>query len=367
MIPLGVEARIVLPRPQQEIHPDVLGVLDSQRDKFTTLCNSVEEWAPDIVHVQFAISGFGTRFRILRRFLRALRNRIGVPVVVTLHEVTRETAALGAFGRMIYRALVAQCDRVIVHTRAARSALTDSIGVLGDKVDLIPHPEATPPGTVTTASELRNRFNLDKAELLVAFGFIHVDKGLDDFIRALRILNSSANAELLSNVRIVIAGTVRPRQGLFRIFELRDQWHLRHVLQLAERANLLSRIVLTGYVPEADVAGWFQAAAGIVLPYKKTEQSGVAALANSFGIPVLATTVGGLGEQYEGSRWLFPPRNPEALARVLVRFLSTPGEREADLGTRPTADLGSIVKITLDLYETTAWPSGRSPQGRTTV
>lgn len=364
MAPVGVEARIVLPRAQNETHSHVLGTLSSQRDDFAALCKAVESWAPDIIHVQFAISAFGTRFLALRKFLKFLRMRLGVPVVITLHEVTREISLLGKLAKLIHRQLAADSDRIVVHTRAAYIALTDAVGVPGTKVEIIPHPEATPPGTVTSASELRAHFRLSEAELLVAFGFIHVDKGLDVLVQALRIINLE-NGQLLSNVRIIIAGEVRPRQGLFRVFELRDRLHLIRVLWMADRANVRNRIVLTGYVPEADVAGWFHAAAGIVLPYKKTEQSGVAALANSFRVPVLATSAGGLGEQYKGSQWLFQPRNPKALASAIVRFLNTPREeRLAGSGARVTADLESIVKMTLHLYETVVWSMDRYPHER---
>ncbi len=87
-------------------------------------------------------------------------------------------------------------------------------------------------------------------------------------------------------------------------------------------------VILTGYVPEDDVAGWFNASIGVVLPYQRTEQSGVASLANAFGVPVLASKVGGLAEQYATSPWLFPPRNPQELASVLASFIATaPQER----------------------------------------
>jgi glycosyltransferase involved in cell wall biosynthesis len=360
---IGVEARIVVPLPQ-EMHPDVLGAFSQRQKQLNALCHIVESWAPDVIHIQFAISGFGVRIRTLHKFLQIMRARVGVPVVATFHEVTREISLLGMFGRLIYGALAARCDHIIVHTRAASLELTASVGVSSDKVSVIPHPEATPPGTITTAKELRERFNLNEDELLVAFGFIFVDKGLDDLMRALRLIKSE-DPDLLQNVRIVVAGRIRPRQGLFRIFELRDQFHFRHVLWLAQRGSIRDNLVLTGYVPEADVAGWFQAASGIVLPYKRTEQSGVAALANSFEVPVLATNVGGLGEQYVGSPWLFPPRNPKMMAATITDFLNTlPAERSIEIEGRFTAGIESVVRMTVNLYENVAYASRKSSRKR---
>jgi glycosyltransferase involved in cell wall biosynthesis len=144
---------------------------------------------------------------------------------------------------------------------------------------------------------------------------------------------------------------VRPRHGLFRVFELRDRVHLARVLRMASRAGLADTIVQTGYVPEADIAGWFQAATAVVLPYKRTEQSGVASLANAFGTPVLASTAGGLGELYVSSRWTYPPQSPGRLAEVLSTFLKA---EDRTGGRMATADMESIVAATLKLYHTTA-------------
>ena len=346
----GDEAGIVLPRMQISLNDDVVGNLSPRQPELIALCQSVVSWNPDVIHVQFAIPAFGTRTLALFRFLRAIRAESGAPIVVTAHEVTRETAMLGWLGRLIHRRLAARCDRIVVHTGAAYAELVGPVGVSADKISVIPHPEATPPTAVSTAEDVRSRFALGDSELLVAFGFIHVDKGLDDLVRALRIVRRY-DAALLENWRLVIAGAVRPRQGPFRLLEFRDRLHLRRVLRMAARTKLRDSIVLTGYVPDADVAAWFQAAAAVVLPYRRTEQSGVAALANAFNVPVLASTAGGLGEQYEGCDWIFPPRRPKELANVLANFIqASPSERVATFSMRPAADLGSVIGATRDLY-----------------
>ena len=351
----GDEARIVLPRMQTGLNDDVIGNLTPRQAELTALCKSVASWNPDVIHVQFAIPAFGTRTRALFGFLCAIRAESGAPIVATAHEVTRETAMLGWLGRLIHRRLAARCDRIIVHTRAACAELAGPVGVPGNKISVIPHPEAAPPTIATTAEDIRARFALGDCELLVAFGFIHVDKGLDDLVRAMSIA-LRADADLLDNWRLVIAGAVRPRQGPFRLFEFRDWLHLHKVLHMAARAKLRDRVVLTGYVPDADVAAWFQAATVMVLPYRRTEQSGVAALANAFSVPVLASTAGGLGEQYEGSDWVFPPRRPKELANVLAKFVqASPGERAATFSVRPAADLGSVIEATRELYHAAVW------------
>jgi glycosyltransferase involved in cell wall biosynthesis len=271
-------------------------------------------------------------------------------MVATMHEVTRDTALLRGLGRSVYSKLSRLCDHVIVHTNAARAVLTGPVGAPAAAVSVVPHPDIEPPRVISSPAYLRQHFNLGDQELLLAFGFIHVDKGLGDLITALGILRKSGAASL-EGIRLVIAGAVRPRIGLFRVFELRDRMHFARVLHSSRRAGLDDIVVLTGYVPEDDVAGWFKAAAGLVLPYRRTEQSGVASLANAFGVPVLASKVGGLAEQYASSPWLFSPRNPQELASVLARFVSTPPQQRAlPAGSRTAAEMETVLDATLSIY-----------------
>lgn len=350
----GHEAAVVLPSAQGSPAGDVIGALGASRRELTALRDVVRDWAPDVIHVQFAVAAFGTRTRALLSWLRGIRAVTGIPVVVTMHEVTRDTTTLRGPGRVLYRMLAAQSDQVIVHTRAAHDVLTRRIGVPAEKARVIPHPDPAPPCAATTPEELRARFGLGDAELLLAFGFIHVDKGLDDLIAALGLLHTAGDPSLSAS-RLVIAGTVRPRRGLFRVFELRDRLHLAAVLRQARRHKLDGRIVLTGFVPETDIAGWFQASSAVVLPYRRTEESGVASLSSAFGVPVVASTAGGLGERYSSSPWTFKPGDRMHLASVLGRFLATPpGGRAVAATARIAADLESVVAATADLYGSVA-------------
>ena len=232
--------------------------------------------------------------------------------------------------------------------------LTGPVGTPAAMVSIVPHPDTKPPRVISSPDDLRRRFNLGDKELLLAFGFIHVDKGLGDLIEALGILRRSAPRSL-DGIRLVVAGEVRPRTGLFRVFELRDKLHFARVLRHSHRAGLDHTLVLTGYVPEDDVAGWFKAAIGVVLPYRRTEQSGVASLANAFGVPVLASKVGGLAEQYGSSPWLFSPCNPQELANVLARFAAAaPQERVLSAGPRTAAEMETVLEATLSIYRVAA-------------
>jgi len=347
----GNEVRVVLPRRGDRDAADVIGFIGGGRSKQAAgVRHDIARFSPDIVHVQFAVAAFGTRTLALLRWLKALKRDLAVPVVVTMHEVTRDTALLRAPGRVLYRAIARQCDLIIVHTQTARATVTESGIGLPAKVVVVPHPAARPPDGSIRQSDLRERFGLGHLPILLAFGFIHVDKGLQDLVQALGVLRH-AESWSAGEPRLVIAGVVRRRDGPMRIFEVPDRLHLRMVLRQARRTGVRDQLILTGYVPDAEVADWFRAADAVVLPYRRIEESGVAGIAVALRAPVLASRVGGLAEQFGESPWTFPAGDPDALARVIASFLAAPPQqRETARQHRQTADMDAVVDSTLDGY-----------------
>jgi glycosyltransferase involved in cell wall biosynthesis len=353
----GHDVRIVVPRASHDSPAEVIGSIAFGARGYALLRDTFGSWKPDVVHVQFAVAAFGTRSFYLTRWLKMVRRDLSGPVLITMHEVSRDIGSLRALGRMIYRSLAYSCDRVIVHTSAARDALSGSIGVAASKIVVIAHPRAELPLAYSSARNVRGHFNLNNKKILLAFGFIHVDKGLNDLVRALAIARQSGRVSF-DDLRLVVAGAVRPRRGLFRTFEIRDRLHLRRILHYIRRNSLDEYIVFTGYVPDSDVEAWFRAAECVVLPYRRAEQSGVAGLADSFEVPILASTAGGLAEQFGGLRWTFPPRNPERLAATLTDFLDSTSRLPGPAASgRRLANFASVATMTLDTYQTVSGSS----------
>lgn len=358
----GHKTCVIAARSESQGNPDVLAVLPTGATGLAELRGLIVDWRPDCIHVQFAVAAFGTRTFTLLRWLHLMRST-GIPVIITMHEVTRDVDRLRYVGRLIYRAFSTCCDHIIVHTQDAQSTCISSANVAPGKISVIPHPTADPPAEITTGRELRERFHLANQTVLLAFGFIHVDKGLPDLVRALAIIRGKT-PELLDNIQVVVAGTVRQRSGIFRLFEFQDRLHLCQVRRLSKRSGIDRHFVYTGYVPTAEIAGWFHTAAAVVLPYRHTEQSGVAALANAFTVPVLASSVGGLRDLYSASKWTFPPRDPNALAQVLANFLTHSAKPTSPSVTFwPVNDLTAVAAATIETYRNALRSRERLPSG----
>lgn len=340
----GHDARVIVAGEVDGSMDEVLGAFPRSGRERQALLGKVEAWGPDLVHVQFAVAAFGARTLLLPRLVNGLR-ALRIPIVTTLHEVTRDLDSLRAVGRVLYRRVLADGDVAIVHSDAALTELLRLKPTMAGAAVVVPHPRAQLPEATTTPAALRTRLGLDGGRLVLAFGFIHVDKGLDDLVDAIAVVRA---AEDRRDVRLLVAGTIRKRSGVFRIFELRDHLHLRKVRRAITRAGLTSDVVFSGYVDGGDVAPTFAMADVVALPYRRIEDSGVANLAAASGSRIVASDVGNLARYVGDPRRLAPPGQPRALAVAIEHALdASPADGAVEL---PGASFDEVIAQTLGVY-----------------
>ena len=150
-------------------------------------------------------------------------------------------------------------------------------------------------------------------EMLLFFGYIREYKGLRHLIRALPAIRAA-----------------RPQAHLFVVGDFWEN-NKEEYEQLIRETGAAGDITLVdGYLPDDEVEPYFAAADLCVLPYESATQSGVIQIAYSFGLPVIATDVGGLPEVVLDGRtgFVVPPKDADALAKAVVRFFEE--DRAAD-------------------------------------
>jgi len=151
------------------------------------------------------------------------------------------------------------------------------------------------------------RFQIDipmDRSVLLCFGNIRPYKGIDDLLRAFRlVLVHEPKAYLL------IVGQVWGSWDCYQslIEELKLQHDVKAVLE---------------YVPMSRVKYYFSSADLAVLPYKRFDaQSGVGNIALAFGLPLVVTDVGGLPDLVKDQRAIVDPGDPVGLANAVTRIL----------------------------------------------
>jgi glycosyltransferase involved in cell wall biosynthesis len=285
---------------------------------------------PGILHYQFAIPALGlSALTALGAGVRARRADPNLRLVVTLHEVKREIDLLGPAGRGIYLSLVAIADAVIVHTTEARDLVAHECGADPRRVWSMPLGAAPPPlGSLTPAAvdAVRQRFRLSGHEpggrpLALCFGYLHPDKGIEHLIEAVARLHRDGGIPQ-PGLDVIIAGTVRPRSGVFRYFERQDREYELALRRAVEQHRLGDSVRFVGFVDSIDVPALLAAARVVVVPYTKVTQSSVLGMATVAGAPVIASDLPGLHEALGDGGLLVPPGDAEALAAALGRILT---------------------------------------------
>lgn len=153
-----------------------------------------------------------------------------------------------------------------------------------------------------TRAEARRRLGADPdAPLLLMFGFVRRYKGLRYLLDAL--------ARMPAPPHLLVAGEFWEDEHAYREQISR--------LGLAQRVTLHNR-----YINNEEIEPYFAAADALVLPYLSGSQSAVGMIAIDYGLPVIATSVGGLAETITDgeSGLIVPPADSAALARAIERF-----------------------------------------------
>jgi glycosyltransferase involved in cell wall biosynthesis len=207
--------------------------------------------------------------------------------------------------------LLSRVDAHVVHSGFDLRGLTSSYSLGDAPIRVIPHgpyDHLAQPTAVRPAST-------DQPFQLLYFGLIRPFKGVEDLVAAFSALDhDQASLFRLAIVGETWEGWTAPDQAISQ----------------SPHADLIQRV--DRYVTDAEVATYFAQADAVVLPYHRSSASGPLQIAMSAGLPVIATSVGGLVEavrDYPGAV-LVPPREPAALKGALLQVLERRGMRYAD-------------------------------------
>lgn len=328
--PFRVEKTIELwdPKPSGEISTSWWRVLGRKLRRVTRAVRYYREWfrqidrvrelKPDVVligDIRFPFDLFPLTF--LRRAAKRVAD--------ICHNV-HPFASAGTFDRsrvqrFFYRRIYKLFDAVFVHYERNRAEFLESFGVDRSRVGVIVHGnedifrELRTPGV--TAATLRKRIGIGDEPVVLFFGTLSRYKGVDVLLDAFPRVHRETGA------RLVLAG-----------FPFHDFDLAAHKARAGEGVTWVPE-----YIDSGDVAAWMELASVIVFPYRDIYQSGAVHVAQTFGVPTIASAVGAFQDviQQESSGLLVPPQDADALADALLRLLRDPA-LAARLGTRMRED-----------------------------
>ena len=274
-----------------------------------------------VVSIQHEYGIFGgDDGKYILEFVHALR----VPSMVTLHTVLRQPSESQL---AIVRRLAERCEVIVVMSQVAASLLGDAYGVSASKVRIIPHgiPVMDPQADQLA---LKAKFGVGDQPLLLTFGLLSANKGIETVIRAL-----PAVVKAFPELVYLVVGATHPAV-LRREGEAYRSMLEREAEELGVRDHVAFR---SQFVPDVELLQYLQAADIFVSPYLNEEQvtSGALSYAMGAGPAVVSTPYWHARELLsEGRGHLFPFRDHVALGQTLLQLL---GSSEALARARTSA------------------------------
>lgn len=253
----------------------------------------LEWWTSSVAHMYLAIQILVSR---------------KTPVIIEYHEVVdsleQSILPVRVYSRVIGRIIRRLATHFVVHSGADRDLVMDVYHIPQEKITVIPHAlyDQYPALEKNLA---RKELGITEENVILFFGLLRPYKGVKYLIRAFE----NFPPDVAHSTRLLIVG---------------EAWEDRESLSLAKESPLREKITIVNrYVPDSDVPVFFSAADMLVLPYTRASQSGVAHIAMAYGLPIIATRVGGLVEgmsSYAGAFFINPGSVEELKSEILLRM-----------------------------------------------
>ena len=233
----------------------------------------------------------------------------GVPIILEFHEVvdTLEEAILPLriYSKVTGRLIRRLANRYVTHSVSDQNLVAERYQIPIEKISVIPHGlyDQYP---VIEPDAAKKHLGITASNVILFFGLLRPYKGAKNLIHAFEQLPQS----LKNPTVLLIAG---------------ETWEDRETLMTAEISQDHDKILLfSKYISDEEVPYFFSAANLLALPYTRASQSGVAHIGISYGMPIVASQVGGLAEslgQYEGTYFVIP-ENVAELSQMLETVLT---------------------------------------------
>jgi glycosyltransferase involved in cell wall biosynthesis len=247
-----------------------------------------------------------------------LLRRLQMPVATTLHTVLRDP---NPDQRAVMEEIAALSDRMIVMSRHSAEILQEVFHVPSDKIDLIPH--GIPDLPFTDPNFYKDGFGTEGKDVLLTFGLLSPNKGIENVIQALpKILSHH------SNVVYMVSGATHPH-----ILRREGDKYRDYLQNLAKGLGVESNVIFRNrFVTPREMVELIGAADIYLTPYKHKAQvvSGTLAYALSAGKAIISTPYLHAIELLDDERGtLVPFDDPEAIAAKTIELLDDDTARHA--------------------------------------
>lgn len=255
----------------------------------------IKKLSPDLIIVQWWHPYFSPCYQIMLARLKKY------PILFVCHNVLPHERF--PMDRILTRGTLKKGNYCILHSKEDESNLKLLLPGMEYRRTVLPTYNAFKLKNISR-EEARAQLGLEQEKMLLFFGLIRKYKGLKYLIQAAPALIRED-----PSIKIYIVGDFGGSKDVY--------------MEMIEATGVKDSFVIRdGYIPDAEVEPYFAAADLNICPYESATQSAIVQIAFGFGLPVIATRVGGLPEAVTDGKtgYVVDPCNPDALAEAVLKY-----------------------------------------------
>lgn len=247
-----------------------------------------------------------------------LLRKLKMPLVTTLHTVLRNP---DMDQRSVMKEIARLSDRLVVMSELAAELLRDVYKVPSENIDVVPH--GVPEMPFVDPNYFKDRFGTEGKSVLLTFGLLSPNKGIENVIRALPAILAK-----YPNVVYLVSGVTHPH-----IRRREGERYREELTALAEQLGVAAQLIFNNrFVSTEELVEHVGAADIYVTPYRQEEQvvSGTLAIALGAGKAIISTPYWHAKELLANQRGVIVPfDDPMSIVKAVLGLLENDAERHA--------------------------------------
>lgn len=280
-----------------------------QQADYLEAANFINLGGADLCILQHEFGIFGGQNGV---YILPLLHRLEIPLVVTLHTVLNSPSYNE---RAVLKEICKMASKVVVMSHKAVGFLKDVYNVPAEKIAFIEHGV---PDIYFSQAQSRKELKLENKKVLLTFGFIGRNKGIETVIRALPEI-----IKKYPDVLYMVLGKTHPNVLRHSGEEYRNFLH-----RLVKTLHLSDHVLfLNEFIGQKELFKYLSASDIYITPYLNEAQitSGTLSYALGVGCAVISTPYWHAAELLaDGRGRLFNFTDSDALARILEELFDNP-------------------------------------------
>ncbi|MEI6090127.1 MAG: glycosyltransferase family 4 protein [bacterium] len=265
-------------------------------------------------------------------YILPLLHRLKIPLIVTLHTIVKEPTYNE---KAVLQEICKMASKVVVMSRKAIKFLTSIYNVDKDKIEFIEHGV---PDIQYDQVQSKKEFKLENKKLLLTFGILSRNKGIETVINALPKV-----IEKYPDVLYIVLGKTHPN-----VIRHSGEEYRNYLQRLVKSLNLSDNVIfLNEFASQKELFKYLSASDIYITPYTNEAQitSGTLSYAVGVGAAVISTPYWHASELLaDGRGKLFNFNDSVELSSIFLDLLDNPEK------------LQSLRKKAYDYGRTITWP-----------